>query len=895
MMDNQENYYDPPRRVMKFLTWFCEDVFLEEIEGDLYELFQEEVEERGLKKARRRFLFTSIRYIRPYFFGKKILSINPLSNSDMFTHNFKIAFRHLFKRKFYSSINIFGLALGIAACLLIGLFIRNELSYDRHHENADRIYRVIHSLHIGDYEADLYWTAAALAQQMKEDFPEVEIVARIRPINRRLVKKLDQTNSVFEEGFAYADPSILKLLHLPLVYGDTTNALRDPSNMIISKRMADKYFPDENPVGKQLILNNDENQAFQITGVLEPNTQNSYFELDFILSMEGDRASKNDTWFGANYPTYFLLAEGVKPEVIEEKLVSIVENYMLPPLRESKGMGFDESKGNYVRLYLQPLTDIHLHSSQLEFNNAKGDIKYIWLFGTIAIIILIIACINFVNLSTAQSAGRAIEVGVRKVLGGYRKQIISQFLTESVLISLIALFLGLCLVALSLNYFNQVVGIELSIPWKESWFLPTLIGGTIGIALFSGLYPSFYLSAFRPVSVLKGKLSLGSKSGKLRSTLVVFQFATSVVLIIGTLTVMQQMRFMQSKKLGFDESRLLVVRNTNTLGNDAQIFKEKLLTLPEVKRVTLSGFIPSPFGYRGGTTFWPGKKEELNKELEMQRWRVDVDYIPTLEMNLIAGRNFSKDISSDFETVIINEKAAKRLGFENPIGEYLTTTTGYDRETNEFITTPFRIIGVVEDFHYESLRTEIGGVCLFLGNSPVNAALKVQSADLPTLIEKVRDTWESFTPPQEFQYTFMDESLASVYQTEKRTADIFLSFSIFAIVIACLGLFALATFMVEQRHKEISIRKVLGASEANIYRLLIQHFLKLVFIALIIAMPIGWLGMQNWLADFAYRIQMGWEIFMIAGMLVLFIAISTVSYQAVRISMVNPVEALRSE
>lgn len=895
MMNDQEKYYDPPQRLVKFLQWFCADAFQEEIEGDLYELFQEEVEKIGLKKAKRRFFFTSIRYIRPYFFGKKILSNHILPTHHMFTHNFKIAFRHLFKQKFYSFIKIFGLALGIAACLLIGLFIKNELSYDRHHPNADRIYRIIHALHIGDYEADLYWTNAALAKKMKEDFPEVETVARIRPINRRLVKTPDQSNSVFEEGFAFADQSMLELLHLPLIYGDSANALADPSNMIISKRMAGKYFPGENPVGKHLILNNDQEQTFQVTGVLEPNSKNSYFELDFILSMEGDRASKNDSWLGANYPTYFLLAEGAEPAYIEKKLASIVDNYIIPPLRESKGMGYDENQGNYVRLYLQPLTDIHLHSNHLEFNNAKGDIKYIWLFGTIALFILIIACINFVNLSTAQSAGRAKEVGVRKVLGSYRKQIIAQFLTESILISLIALGLGLFLVGLSLNYFNQLMGIDLSIPWNESWFLPAMIGITIGVAIFSGLYPSFYLSAFRPVKVLKGKLSLGSKSGTLRRTLVVFQFATAIVLIIGTLTVIQQMNYMHNKKLGFDETQLLLIQNTNTLGNDAKIFKEKLLSLPEVEGVTLSGFLPSPFAYRSGTNFWPGKKMVLNQELEMQRWRVDEDYIPTLGMKLKAGRNFSKEMSSDSETVIINEKAAKRLRFEDPIGQYLTTTTGYDQEKQEFTTTAFRIIGLVEDFHYESLKTEIGGVCLFLGNSTVTTALRVHTSDLPALITKVEKTWDSFSPPQEFQYTFMDDSLATIYQTEKRTANIFLSFSIFAIIIACLGLFALAAFMVEQRYKEMSIRKVLGASEFNIYRLLIQHFLKLVLLALILAIPLGWLGMQNWLEGFAYRIVLGWDIFMLAGMLVLFIAVSTISYQAVRASIANPAEALRSE
>lgn len=896
-MEEEREYYDPPSRVLQFLRWFCADSFLDEIEGDLFELYQEDAEEYGLKKAKRRYVLNTFRYFRPFFWKRQILSNSPIPNYTMFKHNFIIASRHLLRHKFYSLIKITGFALGISAFLLIGLFIRNELSYDRHHPHYERLYRVVHSLSIGDYEANLAWTATPLAQKIREEFPEVENAARLRAINRRLIKTPDQASSNFEDGFAFAEHHALEIFNFPLLYGDSATALTAPFDMIISSRMADKYFPGENPVGQQMILDNNEEQPYQIAGVLAKTPHNTFFDFDFLISMEGDEPGKSTSWMGANYPTYLLLSEGVDPGEVERKLEnSIVKEHIIPAYKQVQSLGYDENNGNYVRLQLQPVKDIHLHSvNYIEFNTAKGDIRYIWIFGTIAIFILIIASINLMNLSTAQSVGRAKEVGVRKVLGVIRIQLIYQFLTESMAVILIAFVLGVFLTELSLSYFNQIIGIELSIPWGKIWFLPALLGIALVIGILSGLYPSFYLSSFLPVKVLKGNLASGQKTANLRSALVVFQFAISVILIIGTLTVIRQMRFMQNKKLGFDEEQVLMVQNTYTLGEKPFIFKEQISSLPQVTNISMTEFIPIPGQSRSGTNFWAGTKRVMNQELEMQKWTIDENYIPTLGMEVIAGRNFSGENSADTKATIINEKAAKRLGFENPVGEYLTTITGYDNETNEFVTSSFRIIGVVKDFHYESIRTEIGGVCLFLGNNPGAAIIRVKTDDMAGFIAQIEDSWMEFSPPQAFQYAFLDESLDSIYQSERLTARLFTAFSILAIVIACLGLFALAAFTVEQRTREIGIRKVLGASAGNIYQLLVRHFILLLVISLALAIPAGWILMQKWLQDFAYRIDLSWDIFLISGGIAFLIALITISYQATTASAANPVDTLRQE
>lgn len=875
---------------MGFLRWFCAEDFLEEIEGDLNELFQEKVEELGIESARRRFLFNVIGYINPYFFGKKQLSAHSFYDPTMLQHYFKVSIRQLFKQRFYSVINISGFAVGLACCLLILLYIQNEVSYDQQYPDGDRIYRVLQK---GLYDGDLVRGAVVttpLAETLERDYPEVIQAARLAPNiaegGSNLVRTEAGNKNSYQEGFVFADPAFLKMFQFPMIEGDW-EALERPNTVVLTQEKADRYFPGENPIGKNLILNDNTAKPFEVTGVMEDLPTNTHFQFDYLLSMEGVATAKIPNWGFSNFMTYVKLSPEAEVAPLETKMVAVIKKYQEPDYEEKV------KAGEHFWYTLQSVKDIHLHSSDVYGYWAHGDIRYIWLFGMIALFILIIASINFMNLSTARSANRAKEVGLRKVLGSLRKQLTHQFLTESIVISLLSFLVAITIAALLLPYFNELTGKTLSIPWHNPWLVPFLLGATIFMGLLSGIYPSVFLSSFRPIQTLKGQLSSGSKGAQFRSALVVFQFTISIVLIIGSLVVKQQIDYIQNKKLGFNKDQVLIVEDSHILGNQTAAFKEELKTLPTVEEVSLSSYIPVKGYSRNGTGAWPTGSNPEETSVGLAKWYVDHDYIKALDMEIIDGRDFAVDMPTDSQAVILNRKAVELLGFDDPIGQQITSYTYLDEETGKLLEATYTIIGVVENFHYESMKQGIYGLSLVIGSWAGTTLLKSETSDVQQLLTDVENTWSSFAPDQPFRHHFLDERFDRMYAFEARIGQIFTVFTGLAIFVACLGLFALATFMAEQRRKEISIRKVLGASVSGITLMLTKNFAFLVFIALVLAIPVAWWLMHTWLQDFAYRTTIGWSVFALSGVAALIIALLTISYQAIRAALANPADNLR--
>ncbi len=808
----------------------------------------------------------------------------------MIRNYFKIAWRSIKKEKLFTFIKIGGFAVGIAACLLIALFIRDEVSYDQHYVNKDRIYRVYSSM---VYEGELEkWSSypAPFSMALEQDFPEIKKAARfldseLFETGNKELRLEGQTQRTFEGGFIYADQKLLEIFEIPFVQGNPENALAQPGTIVISKTKADKYFPNGDAIGKTLILDNNVGKPYKITGVMENASNKSHFDYDFLMTMEGRNFGEGEdtNWRQQNYHIYVLLNEKTNAQQLEQKMLSIVEDYMIPAAQESGNL----NRINFLRdlkFNLQPVGDIHLKSVGINDGLQHGDIRFIWLFGAIAGFILLLACINFVNLSTAKSAGRSKEVGLRKTLGAFKSNLISQFLTESVLFSIPSFALGILLAWLLLSTFNEIASKLLTIPWNTWWFLPMILISAVVIGVMAGLYPAFYLSAFRPVNALKGSLNIGSKSGKLRSGLVIFQFTTSIVLIIGTLIIYQQMDYIMSKKLGYEKEQVLIIHGTGSLGDKTKTFKDQLLELFEVKQVSISDYLPVEGTKRNMNMFWRKGKERQEKGVAAQVWRVDHDYIKTLGIKLINGRNFSKEIGTDStEAAIINEAMAKEFGFKNPVGKFVSN--GRVKH----------IVGVVKDFHISTLKENIVPVILTVGNSSSMISVKLQTNQMDQLLISIGGIWKKFAPNQSFRYTFLDQDFAAMHTDVLRRGKIFNSFALFAIFVACLGLFALSAFMVEQRKKEISIRLVLGAPFKSIYKLLTLDFLRLILISILIAIPIGWYMMSKWLEDFAYRIDLGWEVFLASGLIALAIAIFTISYQTIGATLIKPLKSLRTE
>ena len=813
----------------------------------------------------------------------------------MIQNYFKIAIRQFRKQKMYAAIKIGGFAFSIAACLLIALYIRNEMSYDKSYPDANRIYRLVGIYNDnGKIEKGTDWPAP-MGKALKKDFPEIEFSGRL--MDNSLIghagsdelRRADQVQNTYEKGFTYADQQTLDIFKLPMIYGKRATALKEPFTMVISKSKADKYFPGQNPVGQVMYLDNDKAHPYRIGGVMADIPETSHLhQYNFLLTLTGMEFWKGEqnNWDDTNYPDYVLVRPGTNVAQLEKKINhDILQNYYLPTMLKDGLKDAAKMVSNF-KLVLQPVTDINLYSYDIQDGLSHGDIRFIWLFAAVAAFILLIACINFVNLATAKSANRAKEVGLRKVVGSQRSGLIKQFLTESLLYSCISFIIGLLLAWLLLPYFNTLASKSLTMPWSEWWLLPVILFSAFIIGIVAGLYPAFYLSGFKPVQVLKGTLATGSKGSVLRNSLVVFQFTASIMLIISTMVIYNQMHYILNQKVGFDKDQVVIVQGANTLGDkNVKSFKNELSKLASVKSVSISDYLPIADTKRNGNTFFIDGRTKLDAGVSSQYWQIDDTYLKTLGIKLVEGRNFSYDMSDDTagKTLIINQTMAKKLALKKPIGA---------RITNGGV---FTVIGVVQDFNFESMRQQIDPLALHFGLSPSMVSIKVRGADMKNTLQSIIATWKQFSPDQPIRYSFMDESFANMYADVTRMGNIFTTFAVLAIIIACLGLFALSAFMAEQRSKEIGIRKVLGASVSGITTLLSFDFVKLVALAIFIASPIAWWGMNKWLQGFAYAVPVQWWIFVAAGLAAILIALITVSFQSVKAALMNPVKSLKAE
>jgi putative ABC transport system permease protein len=808
----------------------------------------------------------------------------------MFRNYLKIAFRNLWKNKGFSAINILGLSVGIATCLLITLYVADELSYDKYNDKASRIYRVNVDLKFGGAEQKFAVAAAPLAFTMVKEYPQIENAVRFRGYGPSVIKKGDQ--NIKEDRIIFADSTLFFVFTLPMISGDPKTALTEPNAVVITKSMATKYFDKINPIGK--VLRFDNKNDYKVTGVIKDVPKNSHFNYDFFVSLSGSDESRNDIWPSFNFNTYFLLRKDVDPKLIIAKMQETTQKYMWPQVQQMMKVDAEEFKrsGNYVNLSLIPLTDIHLHSDRIAELSANIDIQIVYIFSLVAVFILLIACINFMNLSTARSANRAKEVGVRKVLGTQRSNLVSQFLTESVLMSLLSFIVATLIAFLLMPFFNQLASKQLSLsPVEHPVLFPALMGLAVLVGLLAGSYPAFYLSAFKPIEVLKGKLQSGFKNSYLRSSLVVFQFAVSITLIIGTIIIYDQLMFIQNKKLGFNKEQVLIVKNAYVLANQSEVFKNEVSKFKEVQTASLSGYLPVPSS-RSDQPFFPEGEINTERAVSMQYWPIDHNYIKTLGMEIKNGRNFSKDFLTDSSGVLINESAAKLFGFKDAVGKKITSFKDVNHPEDK---STYTILGVVRNFHFESLRQNIGALCMYLGPSTDAIAFRLNGENIAATVKNIEALWKKMAPSEPFTYSFLNEDFNRMYESEQRSGKIFISFAILAILIACLGLFGLATYAAEQRTKEIGIRKVLGATVGSIANMLSRDFLKLVIIAALLAFPLAWWAMHTWLQNFAYRIDISWWVFVIAGMIAILIALFTISFKAIKAALANPVKSLRTE
>jgi predicted permease len=830
--------------------------------GDFEEIYTGIAKERGV-------FYASI-----WYWGQIVRSIPSfLSNStywslQMFKNYLKIALRNIKRHKGYSFINITGLAIGLACCLLITIWVLDELSYDRFHENASDLYRVEENQYYSSGVYHVNVTPYPLAPALKKDIPE--IIEATRYIWSRNILIRYGEKSFFEDDICFVDPSFFHMFTFPFIKGDRNTALNDPDSIVITEKMAEKYFSGEESIGKVLSLSN--KYDFKITGITKNVPHNSYLRFNMVIPYEFLRKiGRTDENMGRNaILTFVQLPKNMPVQQVNDKIRGFIKKHV-PASR--------------TELELAPYTGIHLHEF-FGYGKEMGAIKYVYIFSVIALFVLLIACINFMTLSTARSANRAKEVGLRKVVGAVKGHIIRQFYGESVIYAFIALVFAIIIVVLLFPAFNNLSGKELTLADSLNWsILISLISITLFTGLVAGSYPALFLSAFQPVKVLKGTHKSGAASSVFRRILVVIQFALSVFLIIGTAVVYSQLNYMKNREIGYDKEHLVYLLMRGETRKSYSSLKNELLKDPRILGVTASSESPSNIGSNSAGAEWDGKDPEQSVLIGMNS--VDFDFIETLRIELKEGRGFSKDFKTDeTEAFIINEEVAKFMGKESIVGENFS-----------FVGREGKIIGVMKNFHYQSIRNKIEPLAIYIG-SPENlyfTLIRIPPESIPASLSFIEDTWQKINPSYPFEYRFLDEDFDRYYRAEERMGGLLKYFSILAVFIACLGLFGLASFTAEQRTKEIGIRKVLGARVSQITILLCKEFLMLVLLANVIAWPVAYFVMRGWLQNYAYRTSLGLLVFAAAMVTALIVAIISVSFQAIRAAVANPADSLRYE
>ncbi len=801
----------------------------------------------------------------------------------MFKNHFIIAFRNLRSKKFYAFINILGLFIGLTSFMLIFLYMHNELSYDTLHSKADRIYRVGLNSKISDQEVRTTVTCPPLAFTAVEELPEVENATRIFHFYGIQTIRYDET-VIVENKIYFADSTFFDVFSFQLLEGDPATALIRPNTLVVTEDMAQKYFGNKSALGKTLLIG-DERIPHEVTGVLENIPSNVHFRFNMLRSMASLELSRDDEWMGNSFITYLLLYEGTSPSSLEAKLPGLVEKYVGPEVQQYMGISLEtfSQQGNQYGYFLQPLLDIHLYSNLKEELEPNGDITYIYIFGAIAFFIILLACINFMNLATARSANRAKEVGVRKTLGSLRSSLVWQFMTESVLLSLIATILAVVAVGLLLSPFSNIAGKEISGElFTNAWFLLSLLGLMLIVGVLAGSYPAFFLSSFRPAEVLKGRLNAGTKSSGIRNVLVIFQFFVSITLIICTLLVYQQLDYARKKNMGFEKENIMVMYGVQRLTDGQQaVFKQSLLNQSQVVNTSISNNIPP--GSIGTTIF---RKTATEEDAILYTYKVDHDYLPTMQIELLEGRNFSRSFPMDTVAILLNETAARAFGAENLLNEEVFHA-GSGKS--------YKVIGIFKDFNFETLRKEIQPLALTLTTQGFCLSVRITTDDVPATVARIESLWDQYAPDQPFQYAFLDDNYDALFRAEQRLGKVFSIFTGLAIMVACLGLLGLAAFIAERRTKEIGIRKVMGASATNVILLLSKDFTRLVIVAFVLAIPVAYFIIQKWLQGFAFRADISPWVFLLAGIGALLIAWLTVSWQSLKVALNNPVDSLKDE
>ncbi len=818
----------------------------------------------------------------------------------MLRNYLKVALRSLWHHKASSLINVLGLALGFACCLLITLYIREESRYDRHWQDAGQVYRLANEVFFGDQHTKSAVLGAPVANALQQEFPEVEVVARLLvlpEVDKYTIQRPDRDNEApFSESKGYVvDSTFFQVFNYPFVYGDAKKALQEPNTVVISQALSRKLFGADNPVGKPMRISNKYGKTdYRVTGVFLTDKP-SHIDANFFTTLQtvgfGRFLSRQTNWAGNNlFHTYVKLRPDASPRALEAKL----------PAFTARNGGADLRAAGLKRvLFLQPVTEIHLKSEMYGELSPNSSMTYLYVLASIAVFTLLLACINFMNLSTARSARRAREVGIRKVMGGERAALIGQFLGESVLLSLLSLVLAVALAVLALPLFTQLTG-------KTALFAPSrdygLVGWMLVLAVLTGVlagsYPALYLSSFRPIRVLKGRFVNSLGAIQLRRVLVVFQFVISVGLVLSTLVISKQMNYLRGQQLGFQQHQQLIIPlSTGEAQASYPVYREAVEQLPGVVSASGASTYPGQPSVMSIALRTAGKNAQEAQNVKLGT--VDIGFTEMLDLKLVAGRSFSRDITSDtsqnMPAIVLNETGVKKLGF--------TPATVIDKTL--YFDFPgriqsFRVVGVVKDFHFESLHQQIAPLGFIRASSPFSAPLgylvvRVNATEVPRLLASLEKHWRRINPAAPFEYSFLDQDFQRNYQAEQRVFLIVSYFTGIAILIACLGLYGLMAYTVEQRTREIGIRKVLGASESTLMMALTSDFLKLIALANLIAWPIGWWMMDRWLEEFAYRTSINWEIFALTGMAALLIALLTVSAQAMKASRLNPVKSLRME
>ncbi|MGF1586875.1 MAG: ABC transporter permease [Bacteroidales bacterium] len=804
-----------------------------------------------------------------------------------------IAWRNLLRKKGYSFINISGLAIGIASSILIMLFVQDELSYDRHHENADNIYRIVMKASMQGNSLHAPITPAPMAATILADYPEVRSAVRMFNFGASPILR-NGDRSYIENGFIWADSTFFEVFSFNMIKGDPDKSLSRPFTMVITESAARKYFGDDDALGQVLEMGNDRTH-YEVTGVIEDPPRNSHFSFEVLASFVSHPQHQNQMWVSNNYFTYLLLDETASPSELEAKFPAMLDKYMGPQVAAVLGISLEDffDSGEEWGYYLQPLTKIHLQSDLQYEIQANGSMITVVVFSIIALFILVIASINFMNLSTARSTGRAKEIGIKKVVGSNRSQLINQFIGESVFLSFVSLILALVLVELFIPAFNNLSDKQLSINYFTSIYtIPVLLLVGVFVGLMSGSYPALYLASFEPVKVLKGKLQAGGRSSRLRGILVVFQFVITIILFVSTLTVYQQMNYIKSKDMGMEPENVLVIHRASSIPFDQrETFCQQLDDFSGI--ITTSKAHAIPGTSFSGNAYRPEGTPSSEQHIISNAW-VDWDYADVLELELVEGRFFSREFASDTLAMVLNETAVRSMGLTNPVGKrvYQTGAGGTQEAPEDLL---FTIVGVVKDFHFESLHQTINPMILSPGQWGGYIIVRVRPENLTNIIEFTREKWSEFVDDQPFEYSFLIDDLTADYRTEERAGLIFSIFAILSIFIACLGLLGLASFTAEQRTKEIGIRKAMGASVGSVMMLLSKEINILIIISTLLAWPAAWYFMSSWLENFAYRVEIGLIVFIMASVITYFVALTTVSLQAYRAASLNPVDSLRDE